>query len=96
MALDPSSIIKRPVLTEKATNLSRENKYIFEVDKKANKIEIKRAIEEFYKVKVKKVNTLMQRGKKKRVRYRWGKTSDRKKAIVTLYPGETIGFFEGA
>ena len=92
----PQDIVKSMLRTEKATVLLPENKYIFWVDKKANKIQIKRAVEEIYKVKVAAVNTSMQRGKKRRVRYVQGKTPDWKKAVVKLMPGERIAFFEGA
>jgi large subunit ribosomal protein L23 len=67
-----------------------ENKYLFWVDKKANKIEIKKAVEHIYNVTVMKVNTQMARGKKRRVRYVEGKTPDRKKAIVQLKQGDKI------
>ena len=87
---DSYSSIISPLRTEKGTKLLTFNKYLFYVNKKANKIEIKQAIEEIYKVKVKKVNTVMARGKKKRVRFAEGKTPDWKKAIVTLVQGEKI------
>ncbi|MDD4202094.1 MAG: 50S ribosomal protein L23 [Candidatus Omnitrophica bacterium] len=78
------------IRTEKGTNMLPDSKYLFWVDKNANKISIKTAVEEIYKVKVKEVNTLTMRGKKKRVRYILGKTPDWKKAIVTLKQGEKI------
>jgi large subunit ribosomal protein L23 len=87
-------IIKKPIITEKTSMLREQNKYVFEVDKNANKIEIKKAVEKFFKVKVKKVNTTMIRGKKRRRGRIEGRTPDRKKAIVTLYPGEKIEAFE--
>jgi large subunit ribosomal protein L23 len=67
-----------------------ENKYLFLVDRSSNKIEIKKAVEDIYKVKVSGVNTVMMRGKSKRVRYAIGKTPDWKKAIVTLKEGQKI------
>ena len=70
--------------------MSPLGKYLFWVDKAANKIEIKKAVEEIYKVKVKSVNTLTMRGKKKRVRFIEGKTPDWKKAVVTLKAGDKI------
>lgn len=85
--MDPYKILINPLITEKGTELSspeKNKKYIFRVDKEANKQQIKKAVEEIYKVKVKAVNTLMSRGKKRRVRYKIGKTPDWKKAIVTL------------
>ena len=87
---DSYSAIISPLRTEKGTNLLPFNKYLFYVTKSANKIEIRQAIEEIYKVKVEKVNTITVRGKKKRVRFVEGKTPDWKKAIVTLKQGEKI------
>ena len=83
-------IVKSLIRTEKGVDIEPLGKYQFWVDKRANKIEIKKAIEEIYKIKVVKVNTLMVRGKIKRVRYKEGRTSDWKKAIVTLKSGEKI------
>ena len=87
---DPHLTILSPIRTEKGTNLSPLNKHLFWAERKANKIEIKKAIEEIYKVKVKKVNTVTARGKKKRVRFAQGRTPDWKKAVVTLKAGEKI------
>ena len=85
------NIIKALIRTEKATNINEPiGKYLFLVDKFSNKIEIKRAVQEIYKVKVKSVNTQVYAGKLKRVRYQLGKTPDLKKAIVTLLPGQKI------
>jgi len=92
--MSPYQIIKKPIITEKGTILRQENKYTFEVDMQANKIEIKRAVEKIYGVKVLKVNTLVQYGKPKRVRVVQGRKSDFKKAIVTLKPGDLIPTFE--
>jgi large subunit ribosomal protein L23 len=90
------SIIKRPLITEK-TNIQKENnnQLTFEVDPKANRIEIQRAIEQIFKVKVAKTRTLRVTGKVKRRGRILGKRKDWKKAIVTLMPGERIDFFEG-
>lgn len=82
--------IKSPIRTEKGTNLLPYDKYLFWVDIKANKIEIRNAIQELYKVKVNKVNTMTVRGKKKRVRIVEGSTPEWKKAIVTLKKGDKI------
>ena len=84
------SIIKSVLRTEKGTNLLPFNKYLFWVDKSANKIEIKHAIEDVYKVKVDRVKTVTVKGKKRRVRFAEGKTPDWKKAIVTLQEGHKI------
>jgi len=94
---DPYRVIRMPVITEKSTRLrGDENKYIFYVNNRANKIEIKQAIEELFKVKVLDVNTIKLKGKKKRLGIYQGRRSHRKKAIVKLRQGDTIGFFEGA
>lgn len=84
------TIIKSLLQTEKSTMMLSENRYLFWVDKKANKIEIKKAVESIYNVTVIKVNTQMARGKKRRVRYIEGKTPDRKKAVVQLKSGDKI------
>lgn len=83
-------IIKALVRTEKSTLQEPEGKYLFLVAKQANKIQIKRAVEDIYKVKVKNVNTVIASGKLKRVRYQLGRTPDSKKAIVTLKEGQKI------
>lgn len=83
-------IVKSLLQTEKGTMMLPENKYLFWVDRSANKIEIKKAVESIYNVTVVKVNTQMSRGKLKRVRYQEGKTPDRKKAIVQLKTGDKI------
>lgn len=88
-------IIIKPVVTEKSMNLLADNKYTFVVDKKSNKTEIKNAIEDIFKVKVEKVYTLIVKGKPKRMGKFEGRTSDRKKAIVSLKPGHKIKLFEG-
>lgn len=89
------SIIRRPLVTEKST-ISRDegNKFIFEVDKRANKIEIGKAVEKLFKVKVIDVRTMNMTGKKKRMGRVLGQKSDWKKAIVTLAEGNTIDMFE--
>ena len=83
-------VVKSLLRTEKTTALLTQNKYLFWVDSKANKIQIKKAIEDIYKVKVAGVNTLYQRGKLRRVRYVQGKSADWKKALVTLKQGSKI------
>ena len=91
-------IIKRPIyLTEKGARLREENnKFSFEVDLDANKIEIKDAVETLFKVSVRDVRTMVVRGHMKRMGRGYAKTRNWKKAIVTLKDGETIDFFEGA
>lgn len=83
-------IIKSLLRTEKGTQLEPLAKYLFEVARNANKIQIKQAIEEIYKVQVKSVNTINLAGKLRRVRQELGKTSDWKKAVVTLKEGQKI------
>ncbi len=87
---DAYKSINSLIRTEKGTSMLADNKYLFWVEKDTNKIIIKQAVEHIYKVKVKSVNTVSMRGKKKRVRYQVGKTPDWKKAIVTLEAGQTI------
>ena len=83
--------IKALVRTEKSTALLEpQSKYLFLVNKYANKVQIKSAVEQIYKVKVKNVRTYISSGKLKRVRYQLGYTSDIKKAIVTLKDGQKI------
>ena len=83
-------IIKALIRTEKSALYEPEGKYLFLVDKSANKIQIKRAVEQIYKVKVRDVNTFICSGKLRRVRYQLGRTPDIKKAIVTLKEGQKI------
>ena len=87
---DPYRIVKSLLQTEKGTALGALNKYLVHVDKRANKIEIKKAIETIYSVKVVSVNTISVSGKKKKVRYVEGKTPNWKKAVVTLQEGQQI------
>jgi len=84
------SIIQRPLMTEKSTNLNQFNQYTFVVSKDSNTIEIKAAIEKIFKVKVIKVNTSILRGKVKSFKGSVGFRKDTKKAIVTLAEGNTI------
>lgn len=88
-------IIIKPVVTEKSVDLMQENKYCFRVAKDANKIEIKNAIEEIFKVTVVSVNTVNVHGKMKRMGRTQGKTASWKKAVVTLREGDSIEVFEG-
>ena len=77
-------IIVRPIVTEKSNDGLQEGKYTFEVNKKATKVEIAKAVEKLFNVKVLKVNTMTVKGKEKRVGRNVGRTSDWKKAIVTI------------
>jgi large subunit ribosomal protein L23 len=92
----PYDIIIEPIITEESMDAMAERKYTFKVDKRANKSEIKKAVEKIFGVKVAKVNTINMKGKKKRVGLNVGKTPDWKKAIVTLTEdSKEIEFFEG-
>lgn len=88
--INSTDIIKALIRTEKATAYEPDGKYLFLVKNYANKIQIKRAVEDIYKVKVKDVNTFISMGKNRRVRYHLGRTPDLKKAVVTLRPGQKI------
>ena len=89
-------IIRKPLITEKTT-IQKEvaNQVTFEVDRRANRVEIRRAIEQLFNVRVSQVRTMQIKGKHKRRGRIIGKRRDWKKAIVTLMPGERIDFFEG-
>lgn len=94
--MDPYDIIKRPVLTERTTDQMADKKYTFDVDLRANKTEIKRAVEKIFDVKVVKVNTMNVKGKPKRYGRYSGYTARRKKAIVTLTPdSKELDFYAG-
>jgi large subunit ribosomal protein L23 len=84
------NIIKKPITTEKSTNLQQFNQYSFIVSKNSNTFEIKKAIEVIFKVKVSKVNTSILRGKGKTFKGQYGFRNDTKRAIVTLIEGNTI------
>ena len=94
--MDIYQVIKEPRITEKA-NIQKEvtNQVTFVVHKKANKVEIRQAVETFFKTKVLDVRTMNVRGKRRRMGRTVGKKSDWKKAVVRLAPGENIEFFEG-
>ncbi len=93
-----SDVLKRPIITERSTDLTPLGQYIFEVDMNANKLQIREAIEKIFDVEVVKVNTMVVKPKKRRV-YRarntpiYGKINAYKKAIVTVAPGDTIDIF---
>ncbi|ACZ19414.1 50S ribosomal protein L23 [Thermanaerovibrio acidaminovorans] len=96
MNLVAHDVILRPVITEKSSRLMENNQYTFEVHRDANKIQIRKAVEEIFKVKVLRVNTINVKSKPKRLGAFLGRSRSWKKAIVTLAPGERIEFFEGA
>lgn len=93
--MEPRELVKRPLITERTTKLMEENKYCFLVDPRANKTQIKQAIEEIFNVKVKAVNTFNRLGKIKRMGRYEGRRPSWKRAIVTLEAGSRIEFFEG-
>ncbi len=89
-------IIIKPIITESSMEGLADKKYTFKVAKTANKVEIKKAVEEIFKVKVADVNTINMKSKPKRLGVHFGKTGEWKKAIVTLTPdSKTIEFFDG-
>ena len=88
--MDAATIIRSPVITEKLADMAGERKYAFIVEMSANKVQIKKAVSEMFKVSVVDVNTMIMHGKKRRVRYHIGRRPDRKKAIVTLKEGDKI------
>lgn len=94
--MTPHDIIRRPIVTEKTSAQKEEkNQVTFEVDQGANRIEIRKAVETIFNVRVASVKTMHVKGKKKRRGRVMGKRRDWKKAIVKLMPGERIEFFEG-
>ena len=94
--MDYQDILIEPVLSEKATVLRENGKYVFKVIPQATKIQIREAVGRLFGVKVERCTVMNVKGKNRRVRYRMGKTSSWKKAIVTLSKGEVIKIFEGA
>ncbi len=94
-ALHTYQVIVRPLITEKATILAGDNKYAFEVDRRANKNQIRDAVQIAFSVHVVKVNTLNVHGKMRRFGRNYTRTRDWKKAIVTLAEGDSIQLFEG-
>ena len=95
--MKPEDIIIAPIVTEKSNDMLQQGKYTFEVNKNATKVEIANAVEKLFEVKVLKVNTVSVKGKSKRVGYHQGKTSDWKKAIVTIdtNPGDSTYLGKG-
>jgi large subunit ribosomal protein L23 len=90
---DPRDILLAPVVSEKSYGLLDEGKYTFLVDPKADKVQIRQAVEQIFGVKVVGVNTINRPGKRKRTRYGYGKRKDTKRAIVSLAEGERIDIF---
>ena len=88
----PEDIIIKPIITEKSNMEMQAGKYTFEVNKKATKVDVKRAVEKLFNVKVLKVNTINVSGKEKRVGRNVGKTADWKKAIIMIQSQKLLGF----
>ena len=88
-------IIKQPVVTEKTTKISENNQFVFKVQNTSSKLDIKKAVEKIFKVKVKSVNTVKIKGKIKVFKGTKGKRNDYKKAIITLKSGETLDYSGG-
>ena len=93
--IHPYAVLQRPIITEKSTNLAELGKYVFEVDSRANKMQIKEAVEIAFNVVVRKVNVMTMRGKNRRIGRHQGRERDWKKAVVTLAAGYEIKLFEG-
>ncbi len=94
IGLEPHQVLLRPLVTEKGVHrASRNNQYAFEIHRQATKLDVKKAVEELFSVKVAKVRTQNRKGKLRRFRFRFGRTSDWKKAIVQLDPEHRIDFF---
>ena len=91
--MEARDILIRPLINERSTDLMQEGKFVFVVDKRANKIQIAQAVKEIFNVMVEDVNTINVKGKTKRRGRMVGKTNSYKKAIVKLKAGETIEFF---
>ena len=91
--MDARDILIRPLITEHCTDLMADNKFVFIVDKRANKIQVAQAVREIFNVTVEDVNTINVKGKTKRRGRTVGKTASYKKAIVKVKAGETIEFF---
>jgi len=91
--MEPTTVIRKPLITEKSTEQIEENRYAFEVDKRADKKQIARAVQQLYEVRVVGVATLRRRGKTRRTRFGYSKTPDTKRAIVKVHPEDRIELF---
>jgi large subunit ribosomal protein L23 len=96
--MSPEQVIRKPIMLTEKANVLREknNQVIFEVAREANKVEIKQAVQKLFKVTVTSVNTMVMRGKDRRMGRGYAKTQNWKKAIVTLKAGDSIDFFADA
>ncbi len=92
--MDPYQVVIKPLITEKGTVQNEElNQYAFQVHGRANKVQVKEAVEKIYEVRVLKVRTMKRRGKQRRYRHTTGRTAGMKKAVVTLHPEDHIDLF---
>jgi len=92
--IDSTHVLKKPLVTEKATfDMNEDNRYTFEVDRRAGKDDVKRAVESVYGVRVAGVQTLLRKGKRRRLKYGWVQEQPTKKAIVRLHPEDKIELF---
>lgn len=91
--MDSTQIVKRPIITEKATEQTEHNQYAFEVDRRANKTQIRKAVEELYKVRVVNVATQVRKGKTRRYRYGFVEGTPSKRALVKVHPDDRIELF---
>ncbi|MDP8978759.1 MAG: 50S ribosomal protein L23 [Actinomycetota bacterium] len=92
--MNPRDVVLAPVVSEKSYALLDEGRYTFLVDPRANKTQIKQAVQDIFGVRVTNVNTLNRRGKRKRFGLHYGRRKDTKRAVVTLAPGDQIDIFE--
>lgn len=91
--MEATTIIRKPLITEKSTEHMEENRYVFEVDKRAGKEQIMWAVKEIYNVRVVGISTLRRRGKMRRTRFGYSKTPDTKRAIVKVHAEDRIELF---
>lgn len=91
--MEATTVIRKPLITEKNTEAGEFNRYVFEVDKRASKVQIRRAIEEIYGVRVVGVNTIRQQGKVRRTRFGYHQTAETKKAIIKVHDDDRIELF---
>jgi len=92
--MDPYQVVIKPLITEKGTNQNEDlNQYAFQVHQRANKQQIREAVQKIYEVRVLKVRTMKRHGKMRRYRYTRGRTASIKKAVVTLHPDDNIDLF---
>lgn len=91
--MESATVIRRPLVTEKNTAATEQNRYAFEVDRRATKPDIKRAVEDLYKVRVVSVNTSNRIGKLRRTRFGYTRTPDLRKAVVRVHPDDRIELF---